>query len=101
MAEIVCRRNRKLVSIIQAWVIKCALAVHFQISHKGVPMCYRTPACPGMQVNAGQTKGRRYECGCRSPVWTERLAIQNEFGVKFARPPREKNLFYRGHIDPQ
>src|SRR6185437_17144049 len=51
----------------------------------------RTPARVSVQIHAGQAKCRRKKGGAGLAVRTERLAIQQQRGIKFPRSPTVQN----------
>src|SRR5579884_2168245 len=61
VAESVRRRDRKLSGVVQPMIPKSSLAVHLQSGHERVPVRYRTPAGPGMEVNAAEAERGRNE----------------------------------------
>jgi hypothetical protein len=44
-----------------------------------------------MQVHPGKAEGRWDEHGSRGAVRAQRLAVEKDLGIEFARPPRVEN----------
>src|SRR4051794_2172728 len=101
--------DRKLAGIVQAWIPKSSLPVHLQIRHEGIPVRYRSPPRPRMQIHPAQPKGRRNQCGAgdmrsghravRYLRRIESLAVQNQLGVKFPGSPTVQDSLYVGRGD--
>ena len=89
MAEIVHRRDRELVLLIQARVKEGArLAVHLEVADEGIPVRHRAPAGEGVHVDTGQAirwRDQRRRGLARRRV--DHLAIHEHFGVEPARAP--------------
>src|SRR5262249_60879942 len=61
IAETGTSRHRELHAIVEARVEEGPFAVHFEIGNEGIPMRYRAPASPGMEIDPGEPKRRREE----------------------------------------
>src|SRR5690349_12979289 len=95
--EAVSGRYRELLRVVQPRIEERAAAMHFQICNKRVPVSNGTPPRPRVKVYAGQTEGggnqRRGRNVCaghnavRDLLWVECLAVEEQFGVEFSRPP--------------
>src|SRR5690606_28443264 len=84
-------RNRELFWVIESRVVECPLTVHLKVCHKSVPVCDRSPACPGVQVHAQHPKCRGDERCPRFSIRAHRLSIEDEFSIKLAWPPTVQN----------
>src|SRR5215813_13817637 len=87
MTEACFRSNRELIGIIEPRIVEVALPVHFQICNECVPVRYRAPAGPCVQVHACQSESRWNEYGRGFTVRAERLAVECQFGVEVTWPP--------------
>ena len=45
--------------VVQTRIVKRSLPVHLEIRDERVPVCDRSPAGPGVEIDAGESKGRR------------------------------------------
>ena len=59
VAEAVLCGDRELRGIVEPRIVERALALHLEIGDERVPVRDRSPAGPGMQVDAGQVERRR------------------------------------------
>jgi len=89
--------NGKLLRIVQARIEEPAFSVHFEVSHESVPVRYRPPADPGVEVHTTETKCGRNQNG----AWHIRagnrtigdllqvkcLSIQDQLGIEFSWTP--------------
>ena len=73
--------------------------MHLDIRDKTVPVRQVAPACPGMEINARQPKGRGNQGRSRFAIRSQTFAVQHQLGVKFPWPPAHQNIFHRGQID--
>src|SRR5215207_8710825 len=90
-------RNWELRRIVEAWIKEVSFAMHVNIGNKRIPVRYRTPTRPGVEVNACQTERGREQRGtwhiltCHNAIGhlfgVKCLAIQNQFGIELSRSP--------------
>src|SRR6266700_3788763 len=66
---------RESICVVQARIVKTARPLHFQIGDERIPIGNRTPTRVGMEIDAGQAKGRGNQSGRRLEVRSERFAI--------------------------
>ena len=100
------RRDWKLGSIVQPGIEEPAFAMHLEICDECIPVRYRTPANPGMQVHSAQPESRRNQRGTRNVrpgdytvgdlLRIECLSVQRQLGIEFSRSPTVQHLPHRG-----
>src|SRR4051812_19887826 len=82
IAETEFRGNRELSGIVEPRVRESPLAVHLQVRDQGIPISDRTPASPGVEIDAGQAEHRWDQRGSGFAVWPEGLAVHENFGIE-------------------
>src|ERR1035437_3953701 len=81
-------RDWKLGGIVEAGIEEGPTAMHLEVGDESVPVRDRTPRTgPGVKVDTGQSERRRDQHGRGCSIGAESFAIEEKFGVEFARPP--------------
>src|ERR1019366_6206081 len=81
-------RDWKLDGIVEARIEESPAAVHLEVRDERVPVRDRTPRTgPGVKIDTGQSERRRDQHGRCCSIGAESFAIEEKFGVEFARPP--------------
>ena len=89
--------DRELRGVVEPRIPEPALPMHFEICDEGVPVGNRTPAGPGVEIDAAQSKRRRNQ-SCAGDVGgghnavghllrIEGLPVQSELSIKFSGAP--------------
>src|SRR6185436_5538900 len=90
---------RKLARVVEPRIVEGAAALHLEVRYERIPVRHRAPACPRMHVDASKAERRRNQrCG-RLAVRTERLAIEQQFGVELPRSPAAQYGAHCGGVD--
>ena len=78
MTETGLRGDGILLLMVKARIKESALAVHFEIRNKGVPVGHVAPrTSPRVVINAGQSKSSGIERGGRLTIRTKSFPVQN------------------------
>ena len=102
---------RKLGGVVQARIEEPALAVHFKVGDKGIPMRDRAPAGPRVKVHASKPEGWRNQRRARhipaghhtvrALLRIKCLAVQDQFRVEFTRSPTAEHGTHRVLADTE
>jgi len=80
-------RDRELGGIVQPGIKEIAFAMHLQNGHEGIPVRYRSPSGPRVEVYPSKAKRRRNQDGSAFAIRTKSFAVQGQFDVEPSRPP--------------